>query len=62
MSTEACPHCHEQVHKTDDGCMARRAFVRQSALAVWQFAEEKQHFKECWEVAEMFWNAKPEGC
>lgn len=75
MSLEACPHCHEQVHKTEDGCgtekcMARRAFIRQAAiayLATCPFdrgisATDAEVFEECWRDAVELWNAKPEGC
>jgi hypothetical protein len=66
MSTEACPHCHEKVDPTDDGCdtercRMRRAFIRQAAIKA--FADEDfDSFSTCWSDAVDLWNAKPEGC
>jgi hypothetical protein len=41
MSTEACPHCHEKVDPTDDGCdtercRMRRAFIRQQVSVLYK--------------------------
>jgi hypothetical protein len=77
MSLEACPHCHEQVHKTEDGCgtercQARRAFVRQAAIHVFAKLTETRvtesqvmgwaDGKDAWNMAEKLWSSKPEGC
>lgn len=66
MSIEACPHCHEQFHKTEDGCgtercIARRAFVRQAAIRL-STAEWITNADLAWENAVALWTNKPEGC
>lgn len=70
MSLEACPHCHEQVHKTEDGCgtekcIARRAFIRQAAIQLTCVAAAKTMGADvdvCWSSARHLWDRKPEGC
>jgi hypothetical protein len=66
---EACPHCHDQVHKTEDGCgtercMARRAFIRQAAIMMRSHlgAMNDTTENDVWSRAERLWNNKPEGC
>jgi hypothetical protein len=65
MSTEACPHCHEKVDPTDDGCdtercRMRRAFVREAAIS---FATTGTiSGAGCWTKARALWDLKPEGC
>lgn len=73
MSLEACPHCHEQVHETEDGCgtercMARRAFIRQHAIHFHVFLSahtmplDTDADIEPWLRAQRLWDCKPEGC